>query len=337
MTSTSSAGGNSVGRYKTHAEDFVSRSKFDPYLGSFGVLLNYSLASLAALDVFLDETWGRDGEAPNDETYKLPPGKLPVAIEFGSYLGEVIRRALGGEWEIDPAKPNNPYSAKVKLPQGGFVAPIYCVYLRFKNGEKESLCEVAQNVIGSKAPHLLAQSAQSFIEQADAFLNSRALSDLDKKAFSDAFRKAAEQLASAKPTSTDLSDPYLNLYMQFSENWSDAAVEAAGLKKPEMFELEPSVETIRETPKPNPPIASPLKAPSANAEEIKKSSFEKGVARALQKQEQERNARKKRKIMILCCVGGVGLLLGFGIWKIAKTMLALPLVLVILILAFLLG
>lgn len=56
----------------------------------FGIQFDYSEHSLTALDDVISECWSG------------PPKKMEVMVAmFGSYLGETIRRQLGGKWAED--------------------------------------------------------------------------------------------------------------------------------------------------------------------------------------------------------------------------------------------
>ena len=95
--------------YTKIAEDFVAKSRpNDPFVGGFGIILDYSPASLHAIDEFISFTWGIKGEAPDQDSYAPTAGKTIVIMQFGCYFGEVVRRLLGGRWEPDPKQPDNP-------------------------------------------------------------------------------------------------------------------------------------------------------------------------------------------------------------------------------------
>jgi hypothetical protein len=82
--------------------------------------LDFSIRSLADVDAALVEL-GRSGP--------LAPRQ---AWAFGCYLGEVIRRALGGEWQRDLA---SPLQSGVALPSGAGFCPFVWVQKRAEGGE----------------------------------------------------------------------------------------------------------------------------------------------------------------------------------------------------------
>ncbi|HAH07697.1 MAG TPA: hypothetical protein DCM05_14435 [Elusimicrobia bacterium] len=101
--------------------------------------LDFSYASLAALDLLLNQTHGPDGFAPAEESWTPDPGQSSLILMVGCYLGETLRRLFGGRWEDDPKQPGNAAGARVSF--GGDVCafPMRRAYLRFKDGSKEPL------------------------------------------------------------------------------------------------------------------------------------------------------------------------------------------------------
>ena len=91
-----------------------------------GVRLNYDEASFAQLDEMIEEGWGGEAPAMLDTT----------VLPFGSFVGESIRRLLGGEWGYDEDK-------GCHLTQVGGVGmtlfPFDKVKKRFLNGDEDSL------------------------------------------------------------------------------------------------------------------------------------------------------------------------------------------------------
>lgn len=82
--------------------------------------LDFSVLSLAAVDAALVEL-ARAGP--------IAPRHIWV---FGCYLGEVVRRGLGGEWERDPRAPTE---SGVSLANGGGFCPFVWVQKRAEGGE----------------------------------------------------------------------------------------------------------------------------------------------------------------------------------------------------------
>jgi tetratricopeptide (TPR) repeat protein len=101
--------------------------------------LEFHPAAIAALDAFIDLTWGEEGAAPDDDRWQPNAGKASAIVGLGAFFGELMRRQLGGEWRDDPARPDNPYTARVVLAGGHQVFAIGKVYKRLKNGVEDRL------------------------------------------------------------------------------------------------------------------------------------------------------------------------------------------------------
>lgn len=91
----------------------------------FGITLDFSPNSLKLLDQTIDH-------------YFDPKTILPTTIlDIGFYIGEVIRRNLGGTWEMEN---NNPVTAKIIFESGRMeVYPIGKAKKRVDNGKEDSL------------------------------------------------------------------------------------------------------------------------------------------------------------------------------------------------------
>jgi len=64
-------------------------------------------------------------------------GKRLFAI--GCYVGEVIRRSRGGEWQADDADPQGEINIAVRLPDGSVVWPVQRLLKRVKEGSGENI------------------------------------------------------------------------------------------------------------------------------------------------------------------------------------------------------
>lgn len=105
-------------------------------LKSSGYRADFSPRSLEEIDRFFDEH-SVDGEP-------LPGGLLSKDLgtrlfALGAYVGEVIRRALGGEWYGDDSDPEAEINVQLILPDGSTIWPIQKVIQRFKNGKEDSI------------------------------------------------------------------------------------------------------------------------------------------------------------------------------------------------------
>lgn len=105
----------------------------------WGIPLDFTAASIPALDAFLDEMWGERGFEEKGKDWKPPPEQLVAAGSLGCYLGEVIRRRHGGRWVEDAAHPEDLRLTRLVLPDGHAVFPVEQVYRRLKRGRWENL------------------------------------------------------------------------------------------------------------------------------------------------------------------------------------------------------
>ena len=62
---------------------------------------------------------------------------------LGSYVGEVIRRDVGGTWNGDDADPAAEVNITLVLDDGSVIWPVQRVMKRFKNGREDSLVAYA--------------------------------------------------------------------------------------------------------------------------------------------------------------------------------------------------
>jgi hypothetical protein len=91
--------------------------------------LDFSLESLVALDALLERLFAR--------RWALRPGGAldvgrfgPMVEPAGAYLGESLRRTLGGAWEP---------GGGLRLPSGAVVQPLEQAHRRFAEGHPASL------------------------------------------------------------------------------------------------------------------------------------------------------------------------------------------------------
>jgi hypothetical protein len=107
-------------------------------LGSYGYRLDFTLASLAEVDRFLDE----NADPGSKDTDTLLSNRLgPWMFALGSYCGEVLRRAAGGEWHwagLDDDKAAST-DTELVLVDGSLVFPLQRIWKRLMSGEEESM------------------------------------------------------------------------------------------------------------------------------------------------------------------------------------------------------
>ena len=113
------------------AADWMSKA-----LSSSGYKADFSLESLREVDRFFDD------QAPGGRP--RPSGLLSEQLGqrifgIGAYVGEVVRRHAGGEWEGNDADPNAEINVALKLPNGSLIWPVQRAMKRFKNGPEDGI------------------------------------------------------------------------------------------------------------------------------------------------------------------------------------------------------
>jgi len=117
--------------YAAMAEDVIAGNR--PFL-----FLEFHPAAYLTLDHFFEHTWGTEGKAAADPAWRMTEGQRSAILNFGVFLGELLRREFSGRWEEDPADPGNAFKTSVLLPGGLQVSPVARVYQRFRNGAAEA-------------------------------------------------------------------------------------------------------------------------------------------------------------------------------------------------------
>jgi hypothetical protein len=105
-----------------------------------GYEADFTPTSLWEIDRFFDEQtrkgaprrWGLLAE---DTSLRL--------FSLGVYVGEVIRRELGGEWEGDDDDPRAELNLALRLSDDGVVLPVQRAVARMRNGAEESVVAYA--------------------------------------------------------------------------------------------------------------------------------------------------------------------------------------------------
>lgn len=105
-------------------------------LSSSGYRADFTLASFGEVDRFFEE------HAPGG--IARPSGLLSEDVgsrlfAIGSYIGETLRRQLGGEWIGDDEDPQAEINISIKLADGSIIWPIQRAMKRFRNGPEDSI------------------------------------------------------------------------------------------------------------------------------------------------------------------------------------------------------
>ncbi len=105
-------------------------------LRSSGYRADFSPQSLWEIDRFFDEHT-QDGTAKQGGLLSEDLGQRLFGL--GAYIGEVVRRAKGGEWLGDDSDPETEIAVELVLSDGARCWPIQRVMKRFKNGSQDGI------------------------------------------------------------------------------------------------------------------------------------------------------------------------------------------------------
>jgi hypothetical protein len=111
--------------------DWISKA-----LASSGYNADFSPDSLIEIDRFFAENV-HDGKAVASGLLSESLGSRLFAI--GSYVGEVIRRNIGGEWRGDDSDPQAEINVAFHLANGTVCWPVQRAMKRFRLGAEESI------------------------------------------------------------------------------------------------------------------------------------------------------------------------------------------------------
>lgn len=119
-------------------------------LSSSGYMAEFSPSSLWEIDRFFDEH-SKNGQAVLGGLLSEDVGSRLFAI--GSYVGEVIRKAIGGEWDGDDSDAKAEINVKLILSNSTQCWPVQRVLKRFKNGPDDGIAVYGHSLglrVGSK-------------------------------------------------------------------------------------------------------------------------------------------------------------------------------------------
>ena len=105
-------------------------------LSSSGYRADFTPQSLWDIDRFFDDH-SSEGAANPGGLLSQDLGQRIFAI--GSYIGEVARRKLGGEWNGNDEDPETEIRVELQLPDGTRCWPVVRAMKRFKNGAEDSI------------------------------------------------------------------------------------------------------------------------------------------------------------------------------------------------------
>jgi hypothetical protein len=98
-------------------------------LAADGYRADFTIAGLAEVDRFLDDHAPSGVPAPGGRLAEHTGGRL---FAIAAYVGEVVRRELGGTWRHRPGAEADPTAVEVVLPGGRVIEPVEWVFHRLK-------------------------------------------------------------------------------------------------------------------------------------------------------------------------------------------------------------
>ena len=122
-------------------------------LESSGYHADFSPESLWEIDRFFDEQ-SRKGKPRRWGLLESETSLRLFAV--GAYVGEVIRRSVGGEWEGDDTDDEAELNIALRLADGSVVWPVQRAVKRLARGEDEAIVAFATDAgvdLGAKPKH----------------------------------------------------------------------------------------------------------------------------------------------------------------------------------------
>ncbi|OGS06919.1 MAG: hypothetical protein A2270_00595 [Elusimicrobia bacterium RIFOXYA12_FULL_51_18] len=135
--------------YEEMAREAAETSMQAPLFAKLGIELDFSPASLRAIDAAMNLVMGPNGEAPGDPDYAPNEGIESVIIKLGSYFGEVCRRVAGGAWQKDPDGAVELVNVRVSF-GANFITPIGRAMLFFRDGQKFAFFKQLEEIAAVK-------------------------------------------------------------------------------------------------------------------------------------------------------------------------------------------
>ena len=121
---------------KVAADAKASAAWIAKALSASGYKADFSVESLGEIDRFFDDH-APNGHAKADGLLSSDVGARLFAL--GGYVGEVIRRASGGDWKGNDKDPQAEITIALQLKNGTTLWPVQRVMKRFKNGSEDGV------------------------------------------------------------------------------------------------------------------------------------------------------------------------------------------------------
>jgi hypothetical protein len=127
---------NMITQSKIVNDALASAEQISRALSQSGYKADFSLESLKQVDRFFEEQVANGQPKPGGLLSQQLGARL---FAIGAYVGEVIRRQNGGEWQGDDNDPRGEINIAVRLKTGVILWPVQRVVKRFKNGAEDGI------------------------------------------------------------------------------------------------------------------------------------------------------------------------------------------------------
>ncbi len=121
---------------KIVSDALASAEQISRALSQSGYKADFSLESLKQVDRFFEEQVINGRPRPGGLLSQELGARL---FAIGAYVGEVIRRQNGGEWQGDDKDPGAEINIAVRLKTGVILWPVQRVMKRLKNGAEDGI------------------------------------------------------------------------------------------------------------------------------------------------------------------------------------------------------
>jgi hypothetical protein len=127
---------NMISQSKVVSDALAAAEKIAKALSQSGYEADFSLESLKQVDRFFEEQVSNGQPKPGGLLSQQLGARL---FAIGAYVGEVIRRQNGGEWQGDDNDPRAEINIAIRLKTGAILWPVQRVMKRFKNGAEDGI------------------------------------------------------------------------------------------------------------------------------------------------------------------------------------------------------
>lgn len=127
---------NMISQSKIVSDALASAEQISRALSQSGYKADFSLESLKEVDRFFEEQVANGQPKPGGLLSQQLGAPL---FAIGAYVGEVIRRQNGGEWQGDDNDPQAEINIAIRLKSGVILWPVQRVMKRLRNGAEDGI------------------------------------------------------------------------------------------------------------------------------------------------------------------------------------------------------